>query len=392
MIEPARRIKQLPPYLFAEIDRQVREKVAAGVDVIRLGIGDPDHPTPEYIMERMALEIRRPENHRYPADDGHPAFRQAMAAYYRDRFGVALDPVRQVLPLIGSKEGIAHISAAFVDPGDVNLVPDPGYPVYSLGTLFAGGEVYRLPLLQENGFLPRFDRVPAETACRAKILFINYPNNPTGAVAGREFFEEVVEFARRHNILVCHDAAYNELVFDGDRPVSFLEAPGALETGIEFMSLSKPFNMTGWRVACAVGNAEAIAVLGRFKTNIDSGVFTAVQQAGVEALSNPARDPFILAQRARYQERRDIVVEALRKLGWPLEAPRGSFYVWAPVPPGFTSKEFVSAVLDKTGLVVTPGRGFGEYGEGYFRIALTVEAGRMREAMERLGRAFTYRG
>lgn len=391
MIEPAQRIKHLPPYLFAQIDRKVREKVSAGVDVIRLGIGDPDRPTPEYILERMTTEIRRSENHRYPADDGIPALREAVAAYYRERFGVDLDPDCQVHPLIGSKEGIAHISFSYVDPGDVNLVPDPGYPVYSIGTLFAGGEVYRLPLLEENGFLPDLEQVPAATARRAKLLFLNYPNNPTGAVAGPEFFAEAVAFARRYNILICHDAAYNELVFDGDRPLSFLETPGALETGIEFMSFSKPFNMTGWRIACVAGHAPAVEALGRFKTNIDSGVFTAIQQAGVEALSNPKRDSFIAAQCDLYRERRDIVVKALRRQGWPLEAPRGSFYVWARVPPGYTSQEFVTELLDQTGVVVTPGRGFGEYGEGFFRIALTVEAEQLREAMDRFARVYTYR-
>ncbi len=390
MIEPAQRIRQLPRYLFAEIDRKIREKVSEGVDVIRLGIGDPDQPTPAYIVEKMAEEVRKPGNHRYPPDEGLPAFKEAVARYYGRRYGVELDPATQVLPLIGSKEGIANIHFAFVNPGDLNLVPDPGYPVYGIGTGFAGGETYRMPLLEKNGYLPVPEDIPEEVARRAKLLFLNYPNNPTGAVADKDFFKRIAEFARRYNILVCHDAAYTDLAYDDYRPPSFMEVEGAADVGIEFNSLSKPFNMTGWRIGYAVGNKEVLEVLSRFKTNIDSGLFSAIQYTGAEALDNPEADAHILSMQNIYRERRDIVVEALRKMGWNLDAPRAGFYVWAPVPEGYTSQDFVSMILDKTGVVVTPGRGFGEFGEGYFRIALTVDTSRLKEAMNRLGSGFTY--
>lgn len=390
MVEPARRIRELPRYLFAEIDRRVREKAAQGVDVIRLGIGDPDTPTPGYIVERMAREIGRPPNHRYPPDEGVAGFKEAVALYYRQRFQVTLDPQREVLPLVGSKEGIANISFSFVNPGELNLVPDPGYPVYSIGTGLAGGTVYPLPLKEEQGYLPRFEAVPAAVAARAKLMFLNYPNNPTGAAATPEFFQTAVDFARRHDILICHDAAYSEIVFDGNRPLSLLEIPGAREVGIEFNSLSKTFNMTGWRIGYAAGNARALEVLGRFKTNVDSGLFAAIQHAGAEALLHPERDGFIASLRALYRARRDRVTGALRRAGWPVRPPGGSFYVWAPVPPGYDSAGFTTMLLEKTGVVVTPGRGFGEHGEGYFRIALTVEDGRLEEAMERIGRAVSY--
>ncbi len=391
MIEPAQRVRQLPRYLFAEIDRKIREKVAQGVDVIRLGIGDPDSPTPEFIVERMSREIGRRENHNYPPDQGLMEFRQAIACYYNERHHVKLDPEREVLPLIGSKEGIANVSFSFINPGDLTLVPDPGYPVYGIGTLLAGGQPYYLPLIRENDYLPQFEQIPPDVAAAAKLMFLNYPNNPTGAVADLKFFEQAVEFARRHNILVCHDAAYSELVYDGLRPLSFLEAAGAKQVAIEFNSLSKTFNMTGWRIGYAVGSAEALEVLGRFKTNIDSGLFKAIQNCGIEALTNPSRDGFINALRELYRQRREIVISALKRLGWPEPASRGAFYIWAPVPKGFSSEEFVTGLLDETGVVVTPGRGFGEHGEGYFRIALTVEAGRLQEAMERIGNTISFK-
>ncbi len=385
MIEAAERIKQLPRYLFAEIDRKIREAREKGVDVIKLGIGDPDTPTPEYIINRMAGEIREPRNHCYPPDEGLPEFMEAVARYYQRRHGVDLEPARQVLPLIGSKEGIANINFAFVNPGDVNLVPDPGYPVYSIGTRFAGGEVYRMPLLEKNNYLPVLEDIPPAVADKAKLLYLNYPNNPTGAVADEGFFRKAVEFARNHNLLICHDAAYTELAYDGYRPMSILEVPGAAEVAIEFNSLSKPFNMTGWRIGYATGNAHALEVLSRFKTNVDSGFFRAIQYTGVEALDNPAAQEHIAAMQSMYQQRRDVVVEALKSMGWDINPPRASFYVWAPVPEGYSSQDFVSMILEKTGVVVTPGRGFGEYGEGYFRIALTVDVDRMKEAMARLG-------
>ena len=384
MERTAERIRQLPRYLFAEIDKKVQIALEKGVDVIKLGIGDPDSPTPDYIIMRMQEEVAKPQNHSYPPDEGVKEFREAVADYYYRRHGVTLDPKKEVVPLIGSKEGIAHIAFCFTNPKDVNLVPDPGYPVYGIGTLFAGGIPQTMPLLKENGFLPDLRQIPVEAVRRAKLMFLNYPNNPTGAVATREFFEEAVEFAREYNLIICHDAAYNEIAFDDYRPTSFLEIKGAKEVAIEFGSLSKTFNMTGWRIGYAVGNSAAVEALYRFKTNVDSGIFKAVQFAGVEALSNPMMEPFVKNLRNMYQGRRDLVVSALQDAGWQLEAPKASFYIWAPVPKGYTSEEFVSFILENTGVVVTPGRGFGKYGEGYFRIALTVDEARLQEAMDRI--------
>ncbi len=387
MIEPADRVKKLPPYLFVEIDRKIREVQEKGVDVIKLGIGDPDSPTPDYIVERMVKEVQNPRNHSYPPDEGLDDFKVAVAQYYRERHGVDLHPESETLPLIGSKEGIAHVHFAFVDPGDINLVPDPGYPVYGIGTLFAGGETYRMALLEENNYFPVLEDIPEDVLKRAKLLFINYPNNPTGAVATQEFFEHAVEFARKYNLLICHDAAYTELAFDGFRPMSILEVDGAGDVAIEFNSLSKTFNMTGWRIGYAVGNARALETLSRFKTNVDSGFFQAIQYAGVEALTNSRRDSFIGELQKLYQERRDVVARGFIEMGWKVNPPKGSFYFWAPVPEGYTSQSFVTKVLEETGVVLTPGRGFGEFGEGYFRIALTVSASRLEEAMSRLGTA-----
>ncbi len=390
MDRTAERIRLLPKYLFAEIDKKIREAQAKGVDVIKLGIGDPDMPTPDYIVKKMQEEVARPENQCYPPDEGVKEFREAIADYYRQRFGVKLDPQKEVLPLLGSKEGIAHISACFVNPGDVNLVPDPGYPVYSIGTLFAGGAPQLMPLKRDNDFLPEFHNIPAEAARRAKLMFLNYPNNPTGAVATKEFMEEAVSYADDNNLIICHDAAYNELAFEDYKPMSILEVKGAKELAIEFGSLSKTFNMTGWRIGYAVGNPLAVEALYRFKTNIDSGLFKAIQFAGVEALTSPHTESFIEELRTIYQGRRDVVVKALQEAGWPLEAPKATFYVWAPVPAGFTSQEFVSYLLEETGVVVTPGRGFGKHGEGFFRIALTVNKERMQEAMERIKNTVRY--
>lgn len=385
IIRPADRINKLPRYLFAEIDKKIRAAVEKGVDVIKLGIGDPDQPTPGYIVERMIEEVKLPRNHTYPPDDGLAEFKEAVARYYKRRHGVELDPQREVCVLLGSKEGIAHISACFVNPGDLNLVPDPGYPVYGIGTMFAGGEVYRMPLLAENNFLPDLKAIDENVANRAKLMFLNYPNNPTGAVAPMEFFADVVEFAKKHNIIVCHDLAYSEIAYDGYKPLSFLEAPGGKDVCIEFGSLSKTFNMTGWRIGYAVGRAEVVEVLNRYKTNIDSGTFKAIQYTGVEAFENPAFCAFQENLCRMYQERRDVVVNSLRKMGFDVQAPKATFYVWVPVPGGFKdSAEFVGYLLEKTGVVVTPGRGFGEYGEGYFRIALTVGVERLKEAMDRI--------
>jgi LL-diaminopimelate aminotransferase len=380
----ADRLEKLPPYLFAEIDRQKKEARARGADLVDLGIGDPDLPTPAHVIDALARSARDPKNHRYPDYEGLLAFREAAAGWYRQRFGVALDPATEVLTLIGSKEGTAHIPLAFVNPGDVVLVPDPGYPVYAAGTWFAGGEPYRLPLRADREFLPDLDAVPADVLRRAKMLFLNYPNNPTAGVATREFFGRVVEFARRHGIIVCHDAMYSELRFDGYEPPSFLQVPGAREVGVEFHSCSKTYSMTGWRLGFVVGNREVLAGLGRVKTNVDSGVFQAVQEAGIAALTGPQDS--VAQARAIYQERRDVVVDGLRKLGLPVVPPRATFFVWAPVPDGSDSRKWASRLLQEAGVVVTPGVGFGTAGEGYYRIALTVDRTRIAEAMDRLGR------
>ena len=390
MDRTAERIRLLPRYLFAEIDKKIKAAQEKGIDVIKLGIGDPDSPTPGYIIKRMQEEVARPSNHTYPPDEGLKEFREAVAAYYLHRHGIALDPGKEVVPLIGSKEGIAHISFCFTNPGDVNLVPDPGYPVYGIGTLFAGGIPQTMPLLKENGFLPDLRSIPVEVARRAKLLFLNYPNNPTGAVATKEFFEEAVSFAREYNLIICHDAAYNEIAFDDYRPVSILEIEGAKEVAVEFNSLSKTFNMTGWRIGYAVGNSLAVEALYRFKTNVDSGLFKAIQYAGVEAFTNPSMEPFLEDLRKLYRSRRDVVVKALQDAGWDIDPPKAAFYIWAPVPQGYTSQEFVTYILEKTGVVVTPGSGFGKNGEGYFRIALTVGETRLEEAMERIKGAIRF--
>lgn len=380
----ADRLKRLPPYLFAEIDRQKKEARARGMDLIDLGIGDPDLPTAPHIIEALAQAARDPKNHRYPDYEGMLAFREAAARWYQKRFGVTLDPHTEVLTLIGSKEGTAHIPFAFVDPGDVVLVPDPGYPVYQAGTLFAGGEPATMPLTAKDGFLPDLDAIPEGAARHAKLLFVNYPNNPTAACADLPFFERLVGFARRHQIIVCHDAMYSELRFD-DHPVpSFLQVPGAKEVGIEFHSLSKTYSMTGWRIGFCVGNREVLAGLGKVKTNVDSGVFQAIQYAAIAALTGPQE--CVVHARETYQERRDLVVEGLRKLGWPVEVPKATFFVWAPVPNGGTSTEWAGRLLEETGVVVTPGVGFGPAGEGYYRIALTVEKTRIAEALHRFTR------
>ena len=387
MVQPAERMEQLPGYLFAEVDRKVREALGRGVDVIRLGIGDPDQPTPDYIVKKMQEETTKHRNHSYPPDDGLPEFKEAVARYYRDRHGVSLDPEGEVAPLLGSKEGVAHISACYINPGDVNLVPDPAYPVYGIGTMFAGGRAVTMPLREERGFFPDFSAISGEDLKKAKLLFLNYPNNPTGAVATREFFGEAVAFAAEHGLIICHDAAYTEIGFDGEKPLSILEAQGAKEVCIEFGSLSKPFNMTGWRLGYAVGQGDGVRLLQKYKSNIESGIFKAIQYTGAEALASPTTPGFLADLRAMYRGRRDVVVQGLRELGWELKPPKGTFYIWAPVPPGHTSASFASEVLDKAGVVLTPGRGFGLYGEGYFRIALTVGENRLREAFQRLKEA-----
>jgi len=382
IFEKAERLKKLPPYLFKEIDRKKTEVRAQGVDIIDLGIGDPDLPTPPHIIEALKKAAEDPANHRYPSYSGMGDFKEAVAKWYQERFGVELDPDTEVVSLIGSKEGIAHFPLAFVNPGDVALVPAPAYPVYHIATMFAGGESYLMPLLSENRFLPDLNAIPDKITSRARIMFINYPNNPTSAVADLEFFRKVVEFARDNNILVCHDAAYTEMAFDGYRPPSFLAADGAKEVGIEFHSLSKTYNMTGWRIGFAVGNREAIDGLGAIKSNIDSGVFQAVQMAGIEAIRGDQSCVRDMVQ--VYSRRRDLMVKGLQDVGFEVESPRATFYLWIKVPEGYTSAELTERLLEDAGLVVTPGNGFGEPGEGYFRIALTQKRERLAEAVQRL--------
>jgi LL-diaminopimelate aminotransferase len=380
-IKKAERIRKLPPYLFAEIDRLKREVQARGVDLVSLGIGDPDLPTPAHVVTRLAEAARNPANHRYPDYEGLPAFRQAAADWMHARYGVRLDPETEVVSLIGSKEGIANMAVAFVDPGDVVLIPDPGYPVYHIGAQFNGGTSHRLPLRRANAFLPDLGEVPPDVARQAKLLWLNYPNNPTGRVAPRAFFEEAIRFAERNEVIIGHDAAYAEIYF-GERPPSILELPGGRDVAIEFHSLSKTFNMTGWRIGFAVGNRELIAGLGKVKTNVDSGVFQAVQEAAVAALQSPPE--VVESLRATYRERREVLVTGLVDVGLPCEPPAGTFYVWVPVPRGYTSAGLAATCLTKAGVVVTPGNGFGEAGEGYVRLTLCSPVERLREAVERL--------
>ena len=378
----AKRIENLPPYLFVGISKKIAEKRAQGEDVISFAIGDPDIPTPQNIIDRLCQAAQDPANHRYPESDGLPQLRQAISSWYQRRFGLAFDPDKEVLPLIGSKEGIGHVALCFIDPGDLALVTDPGYPVYSMGTMFAGGECFFLPLTEDNDFLPDLDRVPTEVAQRAKMLWINYPNNPTAAVADIDFFEKVVAFAKRHNLAVCHDAPYTEVAFDGYSPPSFLQAPGARDVGMEFHSLSKSYNMTGWRIGMAVGNAGMVDALMKVKSNIDSGIPQAIQYAAIEALLGD--QDCIAEHNAIYQRRRDLVVKTLTKIGLRLKPPMASLYVWARIPEGYTSLDFCTKLLDETSVVVTPGSGYGKYGEGYIRVSLTTPDDRLEKGLARL--------
>jgi LL-diaminopimelate aminotransferase len=380
--EKARRIKGLPPYLFAEIDRKKRAALERGVDLIDLGVGDPDIPTSGKIVERLMEAAAKPVNHRYPNSSGMLEFRAAVAGWYSRRFGVSLDPEKEVVTLIGSKEGIANMAAAFVDPDDIVLVSSPCYPVYHIGTLFSGGKNYFLPLKKENGFFPDLDAIPESVAREAKLLWINYPNNPTAAVADKAQFAKVVEFAHKHNIIICHDAAYTEMGFDGYRPPSFLELDGAREVCIEFHSLSKTFNMTGWRIGMAVGNAELVAGLAQVKSNVDSGIFQAIQEAGIEALR--LGDEAVEPSRKIFQERRDVLVSALHAAGFSCDKPRATFYVWVEVPNGLTSADFTAKLLDEAGIVTTPGNGFGAPGEGYVRFTVCVDKQRLKEVGDRI--------
>ena len=382
-ISIAERLHQLPPYLFAEIDALKTEAIKKGIDIIDLGVGDPDLPTPGHIREKMKQALDDSANHRYPSYQGMKAFREAVSRYYKTRFQVNLDPEREVLSLIGSKEGIAHIPLAFLNPGDICLVPNPGYPVYQAGTTLAGGHIYTMPLLLENQFLPDLDAISdPEILEKAKLLFINYPNNPTAATADLKFFQKVVAFAQKHNIIVCHDAAYSEMTYDGYQAPSFLQAEGAKQIGIEFHSLSKTYNMTGWRIGFAVGNPQIIAGLGKVKTNIDSGIFQAIQIAGIEALC--ADQDCVRQMNTIYQERRDVLCQGLQSLGLKITKPLATFYLWIQVPEEFTSETFTRRLLQEAGIICTPGTGFGEYGKGFIRMALTISKEKITEVVERM--------
>ena len=378
----AQRIEKLTPYLFVEISRKINEKRAAGVNVVTFAIGDPDIPTPPHILERLIAASRDPVNHRYPESEGLPEFRRAITHWYQSRFGVTLDPDKEVLPLIGAKEGIGHMALCFIDPGDLALVPDPGYPVYSVGTMFAGGDVHYMPLLEENGWLPDLDAIPSDVARRARVMWLNYPNNPTAAVASLDFFERAVRFAKEHGIAICHDAPYTEVAYDGYRPVSFLQAQDAMDVSVEFHSLSKSYNMTGWRVGMAMGNAEMINALMRVKSNLDSGIPQAIQLAAIEALTGP--QDCIDVNNGILQRRRDRLVQALNHIGLKVVPPKASLYIWARVPEGYGSAAFAAMLLDQKDIVVTPGAGYGKHGEGYIRLSLTLSDEELEEGLTRL--------
>ncbi|MBI4220117.1 MAG: LL-diaminopimelate aminotransferase [Chloroflexi bacterium] len=378
----ANRIQQLKPYLFVGISRTIAAKRAQGIDVISFGIGDPDISTPSHVLDALKAAAEKPQNHRYPESEGLPEFRKAVTDWYKRRFGVSLDPSTQAINLIGAKEGIGHAALCFIDPGDVALVPDPAYPVYGVGTMFAGGDVYPLPLKEENGFLPELDSIPEQVARKARVLWINYPNNPTGATSTLQYFNKVVDFARSHDIAVLHDACYTEVTFDGYRAPSFLQAKGAVDVGLEFHSLSKTFNMTGWRMGCAVGNADMVNALMRVKSNLDSGAPQAIQEMAIEALASP--DEWISENNAIYQRRRDRMVKALRGLGLATNVPKAGLYIWVRVPKGYTSGSFAQLLLDQRDIVVTPGSGYGEYGEGYVRLSLTTPDDRIEQGLKRL--------
>lgn len=384
-IEVATRIKTLPPYLFAAIDKMKQEAIARGVDIINLGIGDPDLPTPKPIIESLAKAAQDPKHHQYPSYEGMLSFRKAVAGWYKRRFNVALDPADEVLTLIGSKEGIGHVHLAFVDPGDVVLVPSPGYPVYPVGTSFCGGTAHFMPLTKANGFLPDLSAIPKDVAKKAKLMWLNSPNNPTSVIMTKDYFRRAIEFAQEHHIIICHDAAYSEIYYDGKRPVSFMEVEGAKDVGVEFHSLSKTYNMTGWRIGFVVGNKAVLAALGKVKSQLDSGVFEAVQEAGITALE--LDDSVTDGIRKIYQERRDTIVPGLKKLGLEVDAPPAAFYIWVTVPKGYTSTSFTAHLLEKVGIVTTPGNGFGAPGEGYVRMTVCTTKERLAEAVERVHKA-----
>ena len=378
----AKRVEELPPYLFAQISKVIAAKKARGIDVVTFGIGDPDLPTPPHILAALHRAADDPANHRYPESEGLPELRAAIARWYERRFEVAFDPAREALALIGSKEGIAHMALTLIDPGDVALVTDPGYPVYEIGTMFAGGVAVKLPLRRESGWLPDLDAIPEDLAARARVLWLNYPNNPTAAVADLAFFEKAVAWAKEYDVSICHDNPYCDVAFDGYRPLSIFQAPGARDVAIEFNSFSKIYNMTGWRIGMAVGNAELVDALMRVKSNIDSGIPQAIQEMAIEAVDGP--QDVIADHNAIYQRRRDRIVETLRAIGLEVDPPKASLYVWAKLPEGVTSGDFAARLIEECAVVVTPGRGYGVNGEGYVRLSVTIADDRMEEGLRRL--------
>lgn len=376
------RLKKIPPYLFAEIDRKVAEAKAQGKDVISLGIGDPDTPTLQPVVDAMHEAIDNPANHDYPPYNGTASFRKAACDWMKKRFGVELNPDTEMLCNIGSKEAIAHVFFAFVDEGDYTLVPDPGYPVYKNATIFAGGTPYSMPLLEENGFLPDLDAIPEDIAKKSKLMFLNYPNNPTGAVATKEFFKKAVDFCKKYDILLCSDMAYSEMTYDGYKAPSVLEVEGAMDVALEFYSHSKSYNMTGWRVGFVCGNKDAVKALGTIKNNIDSGTFKAIQDAAIKAFE--IDQEYIENLNNMYQERRDVMEAGLKELGWNIKPSKATFYIWIPVPNGYTSEQFATKMLEDAAIVVPPGNGYGKYGEGYIRIALTKDVDTIKKCLNRM--------
>ena len=380
----AQRLNQLPGYLFVEIDRKKKEMIKQGVDIINLGIGDPDQPTFAHIVEAMKKALDNSQYHHYPMGTGLEQFRQVSASWYKRRFGIEINSAKEIYTLIGSKEGIGHFPLAFINPGDIVLIPEPAYPVYTSSTVFAGGVPYYLPLLEENNFLPDLSVIPQAIKEKAKLLFLNYPNNPTAAVANKEFFKQVVAFARKNGIIVVHDAAYSEIYFQEKKPLSFLEIEGAKEVGVEFHSLSKTYNMTGWRIGFVVGNEKLIKGLSQVKDNFDSGVFDCIQIAGIKALEESGEA--VEKIRQMYKGRRDVLVEGLRNLGWEVRMPQATFYVWARVPGNYSSAEWAKRLLEEAGIICTPGKGFGPSGEGYVRFALTVDEDRLKQSLDRMSK------
>jgi LL-diaminopimelate aminotransferase len=382
MMELAKRLNRLPPYLFVEINQKIAELRDRGEDIISFAIGDPDLPTPSHIIEYMCQAAQNLANHRYPETAGLTELRQAIAEWYERRFGVTLDPDKEVLPLIGSKEGIGHMALCFIEPGDLALVPDPGYPPFSMCTILAGGEPYFMPLRKENDFLPDFEAIPDEVADKAKIIWLNYPNNPTGAIAGLDFFKKAVNFAQQHDLAICHDAPYSEVAFDGYKPPSFMQTEGAKKIGVEFHSFSKTYHMTGWRIGMVVGNATMVDALFRVKSNLDSGIPQAIQYGAIEALRGSQNH--IAERNAILQQRRDKLLKVLNEIGLKARIPKATFYIWANIPQGYTSMDFTKKLLDEAAIAVTPGTGYGKEGEGYIRFSMTISDERLEQGVDRL--------